>query len=235
MFGFKKKNKGPIMLSLTPEQLYRRVPLQSIDHAPSAYVPIDETQFYAFLIQDGSFKGLTRALGGALYPFSPDPSQQCSKGEMKDIKTADVILVRKDFRMLVKWGTKPHQRFHIEDPNDKAPYSIGARGTFEVSLNPMDVGEDANQFFRQLVAPYQEFDSEALKDRLAERFLQEVGRYIEAMIIEEKRSLENYVGLGPSALAQIADILLPKMRNIFGDYAMTLTVMTVNGLAVDPE
>jgi hypothetical protein len=71
-----------------------------------------------------------------------------------------------------------------------------------------------------------------MKQRLQDRYLQEIGAGIENVIKNENRSLENYVGIGPSDLKRVSDLLLPEVKNIFASYGLTIVANTLNGLNV---
>ena len=71
---------------------------------------------------------------------------------MKNSVFAEIVVVKKNFKMKIDWGTPPHRMFHLEDPISKAPYHVGANGSFEVQIDPCDAARNANQFFLELLS-----------------------------------------------------------------------------------
>lgn len=231
---FKKKEIKPIEIQLGKDEWYRSQRYYSSKMSHKEYVQADGRRHYTFLSQDGRFVGQPAPLGGKIYPFSPNPEEMGTKKEAKQYVYAEVVAVKKDFIMKVEWGTPPHRMFHIEDPITKAPYKVGANGSFEVKIDPTDAARNANQFFLQLLSATNDYNAEDMKQRLQDRYLQEIGAGIENVIKTESRSLENYVGIGPSDLKRVSDLLLPDIKGIFADYGLTIVATTLNGLNVVP-
>ena len=66
------------------------------------------------------------------------------------------------------------------------------------------------------------FNAEALRDFLCEAFIMQIGAKIQEYIEEKGRSLENYVGLMPAEILKISEELCPKMKDIFGQYGLSI-------------
>lgn len=122
--------------------------------------------------------------------------------------------------------------YPIEDPITHQPFLVGAHGTFEVRINPEDAARCAYEFYSKLLSQYRRgevFDSEALILRLQDRFLPEIGAAIEDNIVRNNRSLASYVSLGPNDLKRVANEITPGVKNIFAEYGLTITCITLNG------
>ncbi len=232
---FKKKEIKPIEIQLDPGEWYRCERYYSAKMGYKQYFSANGMKYYTLLVQDGRFAGQPAPLGGKIFPFSPDPKEMGTRKEAKQYVYAEVIAVKKDFKMKVEWGTPPHRMFHIEDPITKKAYKVGANGSFEVQIDPTDAARNANQFYLQLLSETPDYNAEDLKKRLQDRYLQEIGAGIETVIKNEKRSLDNYIGIGPADLKRVSDLLLPEIKNIFAEYGLTLVVNTLNGLNVVPS
>ena len=231
---FKKKDVKPIEIQLTKDEWYRSERYYSAKMKHHQYIQADGRRHYTFLSQDGRFAGQPAPLGGKIFPFSPKPEEMCTKKEAKQFLYAEVVVVKKDYIMKIDWGTPPHRMFHIEDPVSKAAYKVGANGSFEVKIDPTDAARNSNQFFLQLLSASSDYNSEDLKQRLQDRYLQEIGAGIESVIKKESRSLDNYVGIGPSDLKRVSDLLIPEISSIFADYGLTIVANTLNTLTVVP-
>lgn len=237
LFGRKKRIKEPTRCSLGADEFCHVITEKSEDYHHTHYVIADE-RHYTLLYQNGRCVGKTCTNGGTIYPFSLTPEKKGSRRDMKEIRESEIIFISKDFQFQVKWGTGPSQRYHIEDPVTHDPYFVGANGTFEVRINPMDAARCAYEFYAKLLSQYRSgavFDSEALILRLQDRFLLEIGAAIEDNIVRNNRSLASYVGLGPGDLKRVSDEITPGVKNIFAEYGLTITCITLNGLVVTPS
>ncbi len=231
---FKKKEVKPIEIKLEKSEWYRSEIFYSSRMKPDQYFQADGRRHYTFLSQDGKFAGQPAPLGGKIYPFSPNPTQMCTRKEMKQFVSAELVVVKKDFKMKVDWGTPSHRMFHIEDPINKKPYRVGANGSFEVQIDAKDAARNGNQFFLQLLSESENYNAEDMRERLQDIYLQEIGAGIETVIKNENRSLDNFVGIGPSDLKRVNDLLFPIIQDVFAEYGLTITVTTLNGLTVVP-
>ena len=231
---FKKKEIKPIEIQLGKDEWYRSERYYSAKMKHKQYVQADGRRHYTFLSQDGRFAGQPAPLGGRIYPFSPNPEEMGTKKEAMQYLYAEVVAVKKDYIMKIEWGTPPHRMFHIEDPISKVAYKVGANGSFEVKIDPTDAARNANQFFLQLLSASTDYNAEDLKQRLQDRYLQEIGAGIENVIKKDNRSLDNYVGIGPSDLKRVSDLLIPEIKSIFADYGLTIVANTLNNLTVVP-
>lgn len=234
MFGRKKRIKEATKCNLSDQEFCHVITEKREDYHHTHYVIADE-RHYTLLYQNGRYVGQPCPLGGTIYPFSLTPTKQGSRGDMKNFRESEIIFISKDFQFQIKWGTGPSQRYHIEDPVTHDPYFVGANGTFEVRINPEDAARCAYEFYSKLLSQYRQgevFDSDALILRLQDRFLLEVGAAIEDNIVRNNRSLASYVGLGPGDLKRVSDEITPSVKNIFAEYGLTITCVTLNGLVV---
>lgn len=234
LFGGKKRIKEATRCSLGDQEFCHVITEKSEDYHHTHYVIADE-RHYSLLYQNGRYVGQPCPLGGNIYPFSYNPTEEGSRGDMKNFRESEIIIISKDFQFQIKWGTGPSQRYHIEDPITHKPYFVGAHGTFEVRINPEDAARCAYEFYSKLLSQYRKgevFDSEALILRLQDRFLLEIGAAIEDNIVRNNRSLDSYVGLGPGDLKRVSAEITPSVKNIFAEYGLTITCITLNGLVV---
>lgn len=231
---FKKKDVRPIEFVLNKELWYRSERYYSSEISYKQPFISDGMRNYTFLIRDGAFGGQPHSVGGRFFPFSPNPEVMGTKAEAKQYSFAEVVAIKKDFVMKVEWGTPPHRLYYIEDPLTKVPYRVGANGVFMVTLDPTDAARNANQFFLQLLSASPDYNIEDLKQFLQDEYLQKIGAMIETVIQNEKRSLANYIGLGPKDLARVGDLLFADVEHIFSKYGLTVTTNTLNALTVTP-
>ena len=229
---FKKKETKPLAIYLDESEMFRSELFQASKLSKKQYFEAD-SDYYTMLKQDGKFLGYPIHQGGKLFVFSPDPTKQGSRSEKNSYSTAKVTVIRKNLKFLVDWGTPPDSLYHIEDPITKEPYLVGANGIFEIMINPDDAARNATQLYREIFQEHNDYTTEDLKNRLRKKFLSKVGAGIEKMIIEEKRSLRNYVGLGPNALDKVSEQIFPIFKDIFVSYGLTITDFAISGLTVN--
>lgn len=233
-FNRKKRSREPVECCLGADEFCHVITERAEDYHHSHYVIADE-RHYTLLYQNGHYEGQPCPNGGNIYPFSFTPDREGSRRDVKKFRQSEIIFISKDFCFQVKWGTDPAHRYLIEDPVTHEGYFVGANGTFEVRINPEDAARRAYEFYAKLLSQYRKgsvFDSDALVLRLQDRFLMDIGAAIEDNIIRSGRSLASYVGLGPSDMKRVSDEITPGVKNIFDEYGLTITCMTLNGLTV---
>ncbi len=234
---FTKKKKGPVELKLEADQ-FCRVLEDKAAEVKKSYCVIANSDNYNLLYRDGQFMGMPKPFGGAIFPFSLDPTEEGSNGQKKKFHTAKIVCLSKDFNLKVFWGTETP--FMMEDCITKKPYSVGARGVFYVSIDPTDAARKADQFYSKCLTQRNAelFNTEALRDFLREAFVMQIGAKIQQYMTEENRSIANLVGLQPSEILKISEDLFPKMKEIFGMYGLTITDVSANsilqGLVINP-
>ena len=226
---FNKKKSGPVELRLEADQ-FCRVLEDRADEVKSNYCIIANSDNYNLLYRDGQFLGMPKPFGGAIYPFSIDPTQEGSNGQKKKFHTAKIVCLSKDFNLKVFWGTETP--FMMEDCITKKPYSVGARGVFYVSIDPTDAARKADQFYSKCLTQRNAelFNTEALRDFLREAFVMQIGARIQHYMTEENRSIANLVGLQPSEILKISEDLFPKMKDIFAMFGLTITDVSANSI-----
>ena len=99
MFGSKKKS-GPVEIKLEADQ-FCRVLEDKAAEVKSNYCVIASSDNYNLLYRDGQFMGMPKPFGGAIYPFSVDPTQEGSNGQKKQFHTAKIVCLSKDFNLKV--------------------------------------------------------------------------------------------------------------------------------------
>ncbi len=218
---FKKKKAGPVSLRLEADQ-FCNILEDKAEDVKASYCIMADSDNYTLLYRDGSFLGMPKPFGGAIYPFSTDPTQKGSNGQKKQYHTSKIVCLSSAFNLKVYWGTKTP--FLLEDPATKKAYSVGARGVFYVMIDPSDAARKADMFYRKCLSQGNAgmFNTDALRDFLCEAFIMQIGAKIQAYIEEKGRSLENYVGLQPSEILKISEELCPKMKDVFGEYGLTI-------------
>ncbi len=225
---FKKKKKGPVEIRLNEKQFCSVIEEHSED-VSHKYCIIASSDTYNLLYRDGRFMGMPAPYGGAIYPFSMDPTKPGTKGQKKQFRSAKVVCLSKDFNLQVLWGTDTP--FIIEDPVTHKAYSVGANGAFYINIDPSDAARKADQFYSKCLTQRNAalFDAEALRDFIRNAFINHVGAKIQEYIYEENKSIANYVGLMPSELLKISTELCPKMKDIFGSYGLTIVTESSSG------
>ncbi|MBE6584879.1 MAG: hypothetical protein E7649_07925 [Ruminococcaceae bacterium] len=218
---FKKKKSGPVDIKLKEDQFCCTLEDYSAD-VKNTYCVMASADNYYLLYRDGQFMGMPRPFGGPIYPFSTDPTKQGSNKDRKKFHTAKIVCLSKDFNLKVNWGTKT--AFVLSDINTNKAFKVGARGTFYVNIDPTDAARKADQFYSKCISQRNAelFNTEALRDFLCESFVTQIGAKIQEYMEEEKRSLENYVGLMPAEILKISEDLCPKMKDVFGHYGLTI-------------
>ena len=221
LFSGKKKKKNPVEIKLREDQ-FCSVIEDSSENVKTSYCIIADSQNYNLLYRDGRFLGMPCPFGGAIYPFSTDPKDQGSKRDLKTFRKSKVVCLSKDFNLKVNWGTKVP--FTLSDVDTNKAFRVGARGTFYVNIDPSDAARMADRFYSKCLTQRNAelFNTEALRDFLAEAFVMQIGAKIQQYMEEKHRSLENYVGLMPSEILQISHDLYPTLKDIFGHYGLTI-------------
>ena len=227
-----RRNTQPLTMNFDEAEMFQTATFYAARMNRNQYFEAD-SDYYTMLKQDGKFLGYPLHQGGRLYLFSPDPTQKGSRSEKNSYRTAKVTVIRKNLKFLIEWGTPLGSMYHIEDPITHAPYLIGANGVFEVMINPDDAARNATQFYREILQAHNNYTTDDLKNHLRKVFLPKVGSAIENMIIEEKRTLSNYVGLGPNALERVSIKILPDFKDVFASYGLTITIFSISELVVN--
>jgi hypothetical protein len=221
MFFFKKKKDGPVSLKLGADQ-FCTILEDKAEDVKSTYCIMADSDNYTLLYRDGSFLGMPKPFGGAIYPFSPNPTVKGSESQKKQFHTSKIVCLSSAFNLKVYWGTR--SPFTLEDPVSQRAFSVGARGVFYVMIDPSDAARKADMFYRKCLSQGNAdvFNTESLRDFLSEAFIMQIGARIQKYIEEKGRSLENYVGLQPSEILSISEELYPKMKDIFDEYGLTI-------------
>ena len=221
LFG-KKLIKGSIELKLDENQFCSIWEGRSNEHAFDFCVDTNADQYNLFY-RDGQFMGTPTPSGGSIYPFSINPIQKGSRREKKLFNRAKVACISSAFNLKVYWGTKVP--FLMLDPTTQQPYSIGASGVFFIEIEPSDGGRNADRFFRKLLSQGDpsKMTTDALRDKLAETFINRVGAKIQEYLESLNRPLSNLVGLQPAEFVKISEELYPNMKDIFSDFGLTIT------------
>ena len=220
MFG-KKLIKGSIELKLNEEQFCAVWEGRAEECSHEFCIDTNADQYNLFY-RNGQFMGTPTPMGGSIYPFAVDPVQKGSRMQKKQFNRAKVVCLSSAFNFKIYWGTKIP--FLLIDKATQKPYTVGASGVFYVEIEPSDGGRNADKFYRKMLThgdPAQ-MTTEALRDKLAEAFINRVGAKIQEYLEALDRPLSNLVGLQPSEFVQISEELYPKLKDIFDDYGLTI-------------
>ncbi len=225
---FKKKKSGSVEIKLREDQFCNVVTENSAD-VKTDYCFIAQADNYNLLYRDGRFLGMPQPYGGPIYPFSTDPKKKGSNGEKKGFNTAKIVCLSKDFNLKVNWGTKTP--FIMEDSNTNKAYKVIACGVFYVNIDPSDAARKADQFYSKCLTQRDAavFNTEGLRDFLADAFIIHIGAKIQEYIENSGRSLQNYVGLKPNEILKVSQELCPKMKDIFAAYGLTIVTASSEG------
>ena len=235
---FKKRKSGEEYLTMDAEQFCTVREIKS-DDVTNKYCIIASSDHYCLLYRDGQFLGMPCPFGGAIYPFSTDPTKQGSNGDKKRFHRAKVVCLTKDFNLKVYWGTETP--FVIEDTKTHLPYSVGARGVFYVNIDPNDAARKADKFYSKCLSQGNAslYDTEKLRDFLKEAFIMQIGGKIQEYIAASGRSLESYMGLQPSDILKVSQDICPTVTDIFAEYGLCIVKKSsqgsiLQGLVVNP-
>lgn len=220
MFGTKVA-KGSVELKLNEDQFCAVWEGRAEEFHHTFCVDTNADQYNLFY-RNGQFLGTPTPFGGSIYPFSNDPTQCGSRSQKKQFNRAKVVCISSAFNLKVYWGTKVP--FVMIDKATQKPYMVGASGVFFVEIEPSDGGRNADKFYRKLLAqgdPVQ-MNTEALRDKLAEAFVNRVGAKIQEYLETLDRTLANMVGLQPAEFVKISEELYPKLKDVFADFGLTI-------------
>lgn len=226
---FKKKKKGSVEIKLAKDQFCKVLEERAEDCSHKYCIDTDADQ-YNLLYRDGQFMGMPTPFGGSIYPFSIDPTKRGTGGQKKKFNRAKIVCLSKDFNLKVSWGTR--RPFTMADCETKQPYSVGASGVIYVNIDTNDAARSADRFYRKCLTQRdaEMFNTEELRDFLAEAFVNRVGGKIQEYLEAENRPLSNLVGLQPSEFVRISEDLYPKMKDIFAEYGLTVVSVSSGSL-----
>ncbi|MBQ7364206.1 MAG: hypothetical protein IJW46_01260 [Clostridia bacterium] len=196
---------------------------------------IIQRSHYAFLSQDGRDMGMPAPIGGKIYPFSEDPSRQGSRKERKRFTVARLTVIHNQFKVKVDWGTGPSREVKVLDSSKNVAFVLGASGSFSVQLDPADMGQSANKFYRTLVENADlssNFDAMALQERLADLFIQNLGESIDAAFADASIKMRDGIIFTTGEMGIIAKHLSAKMKNIYAENGLILSDLTITNMVI---
>lgn len=216
---FKKKKSGSVTLKLT-EDLFCVELNETAKDVTKDYNIIADGECYNLLYRDGQFLGIPRFYGGAIYPFSQDPTREGSNGEKKKFNTAKVVCIPKDFNLKVLWGTKAP--FNIVDEASGKNYKVRATGVFYVNINPTDAARDADRLYSKWMSHREERTTEALRDFLCDAFVPNIEQKIKEYIVSSGKPVDHFIGNHPDVKLEVSTAVFPKMKDMFGSIGLTI-------------
>ena len=189
------------------------------DYSHKFHIIVDGTN-YNLMYRDGQFLGMPQRFGGKIYPFSKDPSKKGSFFQKRNFTNTRIIVLSRGNKLLVEWGTgRPYM---IEDPVTHEPYTVGAGGKFYVNIIRNNNGETANKFYLECLSQGRDTDQASICAYLKPAFETSFGAKIQEYIVQQNKSLGNYVGLQPSELLAISKELFPRMKYVFEKFGLEL-------------
>ncbi len=220
---FKRKKTLGCKPHLDDGQFATVIELQAREISHKYPVEADQTK-YTLLYRDGQFLGMPRPGGGPIYPFSKDPTRQGSRGYMKNFTNATIVVISKDSRLQVFWGTP--EQFIIPDPTTGQSYHIGARGVFFLYVDPSNAAQNANMFYRRCLSQgdSSHYDAERLRSFLSDAFSNPIGRELDKFLKADGRPFSAYQGLTPSECGDLSEALCSRVGDIFAHVGLTLDV-----------
>ena len=226
---FKKKKTGSVEIKLKDDQFCVVMNETSEDVKTDYCIIANGKDHYNLFYRDGRFLGMPQPSGGPIYPFSKDPTKKGSKHEKKKFRTAEIVCLSKAFRLKVFWSTKTP--FIMEEANTDTPYKVMARGVFYVNIDPSDAATNADKFYNKCLTQRDAalFNTEALREFLADAFIIHIGAKIQDYIENSGRSLKNYVGLKPNEILKVSQSLCPKMSDIYESYGLSIDIKSSEG------
>ena len=175
------------------------------------------------VIKDGEM--LETLTGGKHVLNDVEPPKKTLFGTKKFISEPhdyQVFYVNNNVTLLCKWGT-PNQ-MKIFDPFLKIPVSVGAFGTFDISVL------NSRKFMLKLVGNVEGLTTEGLRKFFADKLVMRVKDVLANAMVT---SGINFYEL-PTKLVAISEAILASIRNIFEDYGVEIVNFSINHIQI-PE
>ena len=218
---FKKKKNGPVDLRLEEKQFAKILDIKATD-VGTKYCIIAQADHYYLLYRDGRFLGMPCPYGGAIYPFSLDPTKPGSGSQKKKFNAARIVCLSNAYNVNVLWGTVEHRV--LEDPMTKEKYLYGANGAFYAKIEERDAAQSADKFYRKILSQHSSdaYTYEDLRKKLGDAFIPKIGNAIQNYVDENKVSLNSFVGLNDRELQAISAAVCKKIINVFDEYGIVI-------------
>jgi len=218
---FKKKKNGPVDLRLDENQFAKILDIKA-DDVGTKYCIIAQADHYYLLYRDGRFLGMPCPYGGAIYPFSLDPTKPGSGSQKKQFNAARIVCLSNAYNVNVLWGTRENRV--LEDPITKEKYMYGANGSFYAKIEEKDAAQSADKFYRKILSQHsnEAYTYENLRTKLGDAFIPKIGAAIQDYVDENKVSLASFVGLNDKELQAISSTVCKKIINVFDEYGIVI-------------
>ena len=228
---FKKKIKGPIVISLGEGQFYKSWAANQKDCAYGLHITTS-ADHYNLIYQDGEFYGMPLN-GGKVYPFSYDVTKKGSRGDKKQFDNIKVVCLTAGAVLQIDWGVSDKL---IKDKKDNGkPYYYGAHGSFIVAINPADAAGNADMFYHKLCVQANgcEMNSETLRNKLKVMFENKICSVIEDTLDEQNALLSSYVGIDAREASKISGEVYKKVKDLFAQFGLTINKLASESAIVN--
>ncbi len=218
---FKKKKNGPVDLRLDENQFAKILDIKA-DDVGTKYCIIAQADHYYLLYRDGRFLGMPCPYGGAIYPFSLDPTKPGSGSQKKKFNAARIVCLSNAYNLKVRWGTK--DRRILIDPVTQKNYMYGANGVFYIKIEEKDAARAADKFYRKVLSHYSgdAYTNEALRDYLGDIFVPQIGSAIQKYINDNHISLNTFIGMNDLQLREVSRAICKEVINVFDEYGLII-------------
>ncbi|MBO5041870.1 MAG: hypothetical protein J6D87_02800 [Clostridia bacterium] len=218
---FKKKKNGPVDLKLDETQFAKMLDVKAMD-VGKKYCVISQADHYNLLYRDGRFLGMPCPYGGAIYPFSLDPTKPGKNSEKKKFNAAKIVCLSNAYNLKVRWGTK--DRRILVDPVTHKNYLYGANGVFYIKIEEKDAARAADKFYRKVLSQNSgdAYTNEALRDYLSDIFVPQIGSAIQKYINDNNISLTSFIGMNDLQLREVSRALCKEVVNVFDEYGLVI-------------
>ena len=218
---FKKKKNGPVDMRLEEKQFAKILDIKA-DDVGTKYCVIAQADHYYLLYRDGRFLGMPCPYGGAIYPFSLNPTEPGSKSQKKKFNAARIVCLSNAYVLEVKWGTRDNPV--LSDPITQKNYMYGANGAFYAKIEEKDAARSADKFYRKVLSQFsgEAFTYENLRDKLLNAFLPKINDAVQNYINANRVSLTDFIGMNGQQLKAISNALCSNMINVFDEYGVVI-------------
>lgn len=158
------------------EEMFKRVCVD--DYDADAVMIVPDTH-YAVTVKDGRFQDVKDSGSHDLFDV-----KKGAFGKVKKVgsHTVDIIFMSKTYRLKVLWGTK--NKFDLRDPISDVMIKVGACGEFTVQIC------EPKKAYERFVGTLKEYNSEDLKEYLANELMIEIKTALAKTMIEKKLSYD---------------------------------------------
>ncbi len=200
------------------------------------YRIVADSRSYTLLYRDGRFMGLPCPEGGIFYPFSEDPSVMGSYRDKRRFDHARILILRRDFPLRVYWGTS--EPFSVEDSQTGIPYTLGARGSLSVNLDPLQAAEGIDRFCSCFIPQdAQTVGVDVLCAALSTMVTPQIGSTVAHLLWEHLtargQSLSVFTHMSPGERLTLGEAACDRLENCFIHWGLTIDRDTSRGSVIE--